>query len=692
MDTPKQVRPEPQLNAAFEKIAGLAPRYSLGVLFGVPSGETGQQDTGPSRLYCLAMSDDSRVSIALRHALPDRWRAGRIGHALSLAGLGLAGLAGLALAELGTGGLTQPALAQQGLQPQSFPSQSRPRVPSEAPPRVQVQPRIQGQAFPQTGVQPQAQQVQQATGMTPREAANRLIVAARKRYNAGLAAPQPRVRLTALLEARQALLGIIDRFPTTDHAVTLIGGDSVAGLSLPMVEEAIRATQTLVASDQGGSQSATPSTSGAPDSTASLPRTATPNRPDADRFDPDLAARREWENRTGQPFPDGVPESSGQQIIGQPGSGVPGLNTPAGPAEMSSVACDQLAASPNDTTRTAPGVWHGAIDSKRAIEACAQAVALFPVEPRFAYQHGRALYSANRFGEAFAMFQRAATSGHKTARAQVAMMTLAGLGTVQDEPTAIAGLNAAAADDTPFATAILGELHMAGRGVPKDGFKGLGLMRQAAEAGNPFAMQRMGQMLTSGTQTEAKDQEALVWLQKAARENGPEALHLLGVFHRDGRAVEPDADKAFQFFRRAAEMGQAAAAYQVGVAAYQRGGETGLSEGLSWMEKAAAGGETASFYTLAYAYGFGHGTERNARTSADYMFRALASGSSTALTQMTENPEQWPRDMRRALQIKLQEARLYRSSLDGNFGPATVKAIADLAKRAEQKTAATDPQ
>jgi TPR repeat protein len=87
--------------------------------------------------------------------------------------------------------------------------------------------------------------------------------------------------------------------------------------------------------------------------------------------------------------------------------------------------------------------------ASRAIDACAQAVALFPVEPRFAYQHGRALYSANRFGEAFAMFQRAATSGHKTARAQVAMMTLAGLGTVQDEPTAVAGLNAAAAMTTP---------------------------------------------------------------------------------------------------------------------------------------------------------------------------------------------------------------------------------------------------
>ena len=511
---------------------------------------------------------------------------------------------------------------------------------------------------------------------TPREAANRLIVAARKRYNAGLAAPQPRVRLLALAEARQALLQIIDNYPGTDHAVTLIGGESVAGLSLPMIEEAIRATQTLIAS-QSGATGPDRSDAGAaadspPETTASIPRDSEP-----DMFDPEQAARLEWQNRTGEPYP-GAPSDALM-----PGDAAIGANAAESPAQASSVGCDRLAASPNDPTRTAPGVWHGAIDAQPAIDACAQAAALFPDEPRFAYQYGRALYSANRFGEAFTLFQRAAAAGHKTARAQVAMMTLAGLGTMRNEAAAIGALQAAAEDDTPFATAILGELQMAGRGLPQDRPRGLALMRQAAEAGNPFAMQRMGQMLASGTRTGNKDRDALPWLRKAAAENGPEALYLLGVFHRDGRVVETDAAKSLDLFRQAAERGHAGAAYQVGVAAYQRGGDAALREGLRWMEQAAEGGETASFYTLAYAYGFGHGTERDARKSAAFMFRSLETGSDTALVQMTENPGQWPRDMRRALQIKLQEARLYRSSVDGNFGPATIEAIAALAKRAE---------
>jgi TPR repeat protein len=567
-----------------------------------------------------------------------------------------------------------PAAAQQAFparepQAQPFPGQSF-SGPSDPAPGIAPRPGF-GQGRP--------------AALTPREAANRLIVAARKRYNTGLAAPQPRVRLLALAEARQALLQIIDRHPTTDHAVALIGGDSVAGLSLPMVEEAIRATQTLIASQSGGANQ--DPAQAAPATTSSIPRASEPHM-----FDPDQAARLEWENRTGEPYPGSAPGAQPRRdtpATGMPPASRRGATVPNGPAQVSSVSCDQLAASPNDVTRTAPGVWHGAIDPTPAIDACAQAAALFPDEPRFAYQYARALYSANRFGEAFTLFQRAANAGHKTARAQVAMMTLAGLGTVGNQTAAIAALEAAAEDDNPFAMAILAELQMAGRGLPQDRLRGLALMRQAAEAGNPFAMQRMGQLLSSGTQTENKDREALAWMRRAASENSPEALYLLGVFHRDGRVVETDAAKALGFFQRAAERGHGGAAYQVGVAAYQRGGDEALREGLRWMEQAAENGEAASYYTLAYAYGFGHGTTRDPRKSAAFMFRSLESGSDTALTQMTQNPDQWPRDMRRALQIKLQEARIYRSSVDGNFGPATIKAIGELAKRAEQKTAAS---
>ncbi|MEM8876445.1 MAG: tetratricopeptide repeat protein [Pseudomonadota bacterium] len=488
-----------------------------------------------------------------------------------------------------------------------------------------------------------------------------------------------------MAEARQALLQIIDRYPGTDHAVTLISGEPVAGISLPMIEEAIRATQTLIASQPDGigqdQPEARASTDGPPETTASIPRNSAP-----DMFDPEQAARLEWENRTGEPYPETRPN------VQRPEGIRTNFDNANGPVQDSSIGCDRLAASPNDPTRTAPGIWHGAIDAQPAIDACAQAAALFPGEPRFAYQYGRALYSANRFGEAFTLFQRAAASGHKTARAQVAMMTLAGLGTMRNEAAAVSALQSAAEDDNPFAIAVLGELQLAGRGLPKDKLRGLALMRQAAEAGNPFAMQRMGQMLASGTQTENKDRDALSWLRKAAAESGPEALYLLGVFHRDGRVVETDATKSFDFFRQAAELGHAGAAYQVGVAAYQRGGDEALREGLRWMEQAAEGGETASFYTLAYAYGFGHGTERDARKSATFMFRSLEAGSDTALVQMTENPGQWPRDMRRMLQIKLQEARLYRSSVDGNFGPATIEAIAELAKRAVATSAEPSEQ
>ncbi len=73
-----------------------------------------------------------------------------------------------------------------------------------------------------------------------RAEANRLVVEAVKAYQRAHASDDPAVKSEALNSALAALQKIIDDYPGADHAVTLISGGEIAGISIPLLRGALR--------------------------------------------------------------------------------------------------------------------------------------------------------------------------------------------------------------------------------------------------------------------------------------------------------------------------------------------------------------------------------------------------------------------------------------------------------------------
>lgn len=114
-------------------------------------------------------------------------------------------------------------------------------------------------------------------------------------------------------------------------------------------------------------------------------------------------------------------------------------------------ACDRLAGNPLDPQRVGRGVPTDEIDANRAIAACQEAVELFPGEPRFQFQLGRAYRSAGRNGDAVRLYRAAAEQGYAGAQNSLGVMYSRGVGVQQDCGRAAYWIGLAAAAGYPAA-------------------------------------------------------------------------------------------------------------------------------------------------------------------------------------------------------------------------------------------------
>ena len=107
--------------------------------------------------------------------------------------------------------------------------------------------------------------------------------------------------------------------------------------------------------------------------------------------------------------------------------------------------CDTLAANPYDPLRVAKGVDSQAIDARRAIVACSDAVRLYPKELRFQFQLARAYRGASDYQEAIDWYRKAAEGGYAGAQNSLGVMYARGLGVSQSCAMAVAWYLKAAA-------------------------------------------------------------------------------------------------------------------------------------------------------------------------------------------------------------------------------------------------------
>jgi TPR repeat protein len=83
-------------------------------------------------------------------------------------------------------------------------------------------------------------------------------------------------------------------------------------------------------------------------------------------------------------------------------------------------------------------------------------------------------------------------------------------------------------------------------------------------------------------------------------------------------------------------------------------------------------------------YAFGRGVAKDETEAARWVFSAIQNGDDTATKEMTSNALAWSAGFRAELQRRLRDAGTYSGPSDGDFGPATTRAIADLAARKTQ--------
>lgn len=107
--------------------------------------------------------------------------------------------------------------------------------------------------------------------------------------------------------------------------------------------------------------------------------------------------------------------------------------------------CDTLAANPYDPLRVAKGVDSQAIDARRAIVACNDAVRIYPKELRFQFQLARAYRGAADYAEAIGWYRKAAEGGYAGAQNSLGVMYARGLGVTQSCAMAVAWYLKAAA-------------------------------------------------------------------------------------------------------------------------------------------------------------------------------------------------------------------------------------------------------
>lgn len=168
------------------------------------------------------------------------------------------------------------------------------------------------------------------------------------------------------------------------------------------------------------------------------------------------------------------------------------------------------------------------------------------------------------------------------------------------------------------------------------------LLEEAAAAGSAEAQFELARMLEQGVGATRDVERAVALYRRAAEQGFPDALNDLAFFHYQGEhGLSRDVPRALDLFRQAADARHPEAMFNVAALI-----DDGVIEG------------------------------RGAEDAARYLYRALRSGNAEVYEILSERPEMFKPDTRRALQRELRRYALYDGAIDGDFGPGTQRGIA----------------
>ncbi len=198
-----------------------------------------------------------------------------------------------------------------------------------------------------------------------------------------------------------------------------------------------------------------------------------------------------------------------------------------------------------------------------------------------------------------------------------------------------------------------------------------------ADLGDTRSMLGLAYMRLNPNEGQFDPIAAVSFLQRAADAGSPEAQFELAKLYERGTGVEPDAEKALALYRAAANQNFADAINDLGFLHYQGG--LGLpadsQKALRFFERAADLRHPQAQFNFAALIDDGLIPSKGPEESAFYLYAALRSGSADVLNLLSERPNMFTPETRRALQVKLREKAFYSGAIDGDFGPGTQRGI-----------------
>ena len=217
--------------------------------------------------------------------------------------------------------------------------------------------------------------------------------------------------------------------------------------------------------------------------------------------------------------------------------------------------------------------------------------------------------------------------------------------------------------EMPHYTALLARaLSAAGR---KE--EAVALYRDAAARGDLRAMVSLGLITETGDGVPADLGRALALYARAAEAGSADGAINLAVALINGVGIGRDVPRAVTLLREASEAGSAIATYNLGVLA-QDGVAGDPAEALAYFRRAAELGEPRAYLAAAVLLDEGRGVAADSSAAAEMLLNGAAADYGEALSELTENAENWSPATIKAVQSRLLDAGLYDGALDGLSG------------------------
>lgn len=306
----------------------------------------------------------------------------------------------------------------------------------------------------------------------------------------------------------------------------------------------------------------------------------------------------------------------------------------------------QSVSSPVKSCLTVENADLGAGVPDGAVQACYDAIALFPNSALLRLLYGKVLDRAGNEAEAARQYRQSAELNNTHAMIELAVA------------------------------------YELGKGVEWQPEETLRLLKKSARRGNAEAMTLLAHSYTEGNLVDYDETRAFQWFQKAAEAGNPEAaFYVAGAYDR-GEGVEQNDFKARHWYGRSLNSDDAglAATNLAWMYLEGRGGDKNTEQARQLLEQAAAADDVIAMRELTLQYLNGTFQSDRKEIAVDWLMRALKSGGRIeAEYWFLTRSGNYPRSFNKAVQRRLKEAGTYHGKIDGKIGDQSLQAVFQFA-------------